>query len=171
MKYLTDFKASYLGLFFDMWESFYIKIQFLWQVKSYSDYQFLFEWTLVICGFPGICLFHLSYRTYWNEFVIHFNIYRICNDAISCIPDIGYCVFFSNQSSKRLINFTDILKESTFGFIVVLYCFCFLFLQFPPWSLLFPFSFYFGFLSLSFFSYVLDVEAEILIWNLSSLLR
>lgn len=156
-----------------MWESFYIKIQFLWQVKSYSDYQFLFEWTLVICGFPGTCLFHLSYRTYWNEFVIHFNIYRICNDAISRIPDIGYCVFFSDQSSKRLITFTDILKESTFGFLVVLYCFCFLFLQFPPWSLLFPFSFYFGFLSLSFFFFptCLTLKLRSLIWNLSSLLR
>lgn len=69
-----------------------------------------------------------------------------------------YYAFFSDQSNKRFINFTNTPKESTFGFIDVLYCFCFLFHQFPLWSLLFPFSFL---LWLSFFfSYLLKAEAE-----------
>ena len=64
------------------------------QILNLQCYQgaprFLLLRVLVVCVFPWICIFYLTYLIYWHTPLLSSDVWRICCDNPSFTPNIGH---------------------------------------------------------------------------------
>lgn len=95
----------------------------------------MFDSVLVVCTFLGICPFYLS-ALIWHAVVHSFLltiIFIFVASIVMALLSFLILLIDSNfsfslgQFSGNLVNFVDIFKEPTFGFLVIFNCFSFLY--------------------------------------------